>query len=126
MVSARDEGCLGLLPLPLGQEGLSLQPPALDQIFAAHGRLGQLQALIGELQRLCRVPLGEPQLSQAVIEVLRVAPLHPLFAPLPALLGIPVDFLQIALGLLQVAQKQVVIAQVDLRVPNDLGVANLV
>jgi len=66
------QGSLRLLPLPLGQHGLSLQPPALDQIFAAHGRLGQLQALLGELQRLGRVPLGEPQLSQAVIEVLRV------------------------------------------------------
>src|SRR5215831_645383 len=61
-----------------------------------------------------------------MIEMLRVTPLHPLFAPLPALLSIPVDFLQIAPGLLQVAQKQVVIAQVNLRVPNELGVTNLV
>src|SRR5215510_11793255 len=38
------QGCLGLLSLPLCQEGLALQAPALDQIFAAHGRLGQLQA----------------------------------------------------------------------------------
>src|SRR5262245_44248441 len=120
------EGCLGLLLLLQGQQGLSLQPPALDQIFAAHGRLGQLQALFGELQRLGRVPLGEPQLSQAVIKVLRVAPLHPLFAPLPALLGISVDFLQIALGLFQVAQKQVVIAEINLRVPNDFGVTDRV
>src|SRR5215831_14512635 len=61
-----------------------------------------------------------------MIEMLRVTPLHPLFAPLPALLGISVDFLQVALGLLQVAQKQVVIAQVNLRVPNELGVPDLV
>src|SRR5215813_9843996 len=110
------EGCLGLLPLPLGQEGLSLQPPAFDQILAAHGRLGQLQTLLSELQRLCRVPFGEPQLSQTMVEMLRVAPFHPLFAPLLALLGISVDFLQIALGLFQVAQQQVVIAQVNFRV----------
>src|SRR5262244_4011945 len=119
------EGCLGLLPLPLGQEGLSLQPPAFDQILAAHGRLGQLQALVGELQRLCRVPLGEPQLSQAVIEVLRVAPLHPLFAPLPLLLRIMVDLLEVSLCLLEVSQEQVVIPKVNLRIPDDLGIATL-
>jgi hypothetical protein len=82
---------------------LPLQSPPLDQIFSAGGRQGQLQARLGTLEGLHGITLGEPQLPLAMIQVLGVAPLHPLLTRRPTALDILIDLLQIELCLLQVA-----------------------
>src|SRR5262245_30291798 len=61
-----------------------------------------------------------------MIQVLRIAPLHPLLTWRPTALGILIDLLQIELGLLQVAGKPITIPQIDLHVPNNLRVADRV
>jgi hypothetical protein len=57
-------------------------------------------------------------------QVLRVAPLHPLLTWRPTALGVLMDLLQVALCLLQVASKPITIPQIDLRVANNLRVAD--
>ena len=59
-----------------------------------------------------------------MIQVLRVAPLHPLLTWRPTALSVLIDFLQIELCLLQVAGKPITIPEIDLHIANNFRVAN--
>ena len=61
-----------------------------------------------------------------MIQVLRIAPLHPLLTCRPTALGVLRDLLQIELCLLQVAGEPITIPKIDLHVANNLRVADRV
>ena len=105
-------------------EHFATEPTCLDNILGTVGRLRPAQALVRAGQRCTCVAACQPERSITVEEVLAVAPEHPSVVR-AWVSNDGFHRLKLRLSLLQAAEREVAIAQVQPGVTSDLGIGGL-